>query len=193
MLNDSARTNQFSFSTEGEQRDGGRYKGTASGVQVGTEASVGYATALGLVLGLGVYTATLAAPEVDDPNYKDEEVAAQSTRPVPQRVSQLAIVGPFADFYFDRRAGFHVAGAFGLSTFIAGQSLKGSFPRTRGHVALGLGFVLGVGYDWWIADEWSLGLLGRVAYGWSSGSDPNGNDWTHRVLAPAVMLSLTYN
>ena len=192
-LSDSARTNEFDFTVDGEAMSAGRYRGTASGVHVGTEVSMGYATALGLVVGLGIYTATLANPEVDDPKYKDEEIADQATRPVPQRVSQLAIAGPFLDFYFDKRAGFHTAGAFGLSTFIAGQSLKGSFPRTRGHVTVGLGFVLGVGYDWWVGDEWSLGLLARVAYGWSSGSDPQANQWTHRVLAPAALISLTYN
>lgn len=193
ILNDSARSKDLTFVSDGENADGGNYRGSASGLQVATEASLGWTTPSGFTVGLGVYTATMPEAEVDQPKYGNDEVQAISTRPVPQHVGQLAVVGPFVDYFFDTRSGFHTSLALGLSTYIAGQSLGTAYPRTRGHVAIGLGFVAGVGYDFWIADEWSLGLLGRVAYGWSEGTDPKSNDWSHKVLAPAALLSLTYN
>ena len=53
--------------------------------------------------------------------------------------------------------------------------------------------MLGVGYEWWVGDEWSLGLLGRISYGSMSGSDDRGVSWTHTTYAPALLLSATYN
>jgi hypothetical protein len=53
--------------------------------------------------------------------------------------------------------------------------------------------MLGVGYDFWVADEWSLGVLGRFLYGSMSGSDDRGVSWTHSTYAPAALLTATFN
>ena len=35
----------------------------------------------------------------------------------------------------------------------------GEQRRQRSHWAL---LALGAGYDWWVADEWSIGVMGRI-------------------------------
>jgi hypothetical protein len=58
---------------------------------------------------------------------------------------------------------------------------------SSGNSPAGPAFALGAGYDFWIADEWSLGLLGRLTYGALSL-----NGVTYGTLSPAIMFSFTY-
>jgi len=77
-----------------------------------------------------------------------------------QDVSQYMIgIGPFVDVYPDPAGGLHFLGFFGwggLETSYQGDA-GGSDPT-------GLVVVLGAGYDFWIADEWSVGPLARFTY-----------------------------
>jgi hypothetical protein len=52
--------------------------------------------------------------------------------------------------------------------------------------------MLGVGYEWWIADQWSVGLMGRFLYAAASGSDNRGVNWEHTAYAPSVLVGLTF-
>jgi hypothetical protein len=160
---------------------------TGSGGAIGpaTEVAFGFSV-YGLVLGVGAYTATMPAfeAETDDPE----------TGSYAFELTQLALFGPFADYYFDREGGFHVQGAPAVATVVAGSGepeIAG--PQAQAHTAVGFGFMLGAGYEWWVDDQWSLGLIGRFTFGVTQGEDNRGVSWDHTSYAPALLLGTTYH
>jgi len=69
------------------------------------------------------------------------------------RISQLAVLGPLVDWYFFPKYGFHAEAAPGLATYVARSgepSIEG--PLAQAHTAIGFGFILGVGYDFWLGE-----------------------------------------
>jgi hypothetical protein len=48
-------------------------------------------------------------------------------------------------------------------------------------------FGAGVGYDFWVADEWSIGVMGRFAY-----APLKENDVTYRTIDPAILATFTF-
>jgi hypothetical protein len=159
---------------------------SGSGFAVMTEMAVGFTPWPGFVLGLGSYTATV--PKITAKS-KDPHTGDYT-----ERISQLGILGPMMDWYFFPKLGFHAQASPGLATYVAGASVpKLEGPFAQAHTAVGFGFMLGVGYDWWIGDQWSMGVLGRVTYGATSGSDGLGTNFSHASYAPAFMITLTYH
>ena len=53
--------------------------------------------------------------------------------------------------------------------------------------------MLGAGYEFWISDQWSLGLLGRFTFGVTQGADNRNVDWSHVSYAPALLIGATYH
>ena len=102
----------------------------------------------------------------------------------PDNVSQTLLgIGAFADYYIDPHGGFHLQpflGWGGLETSVDGDS-GGSDPT-------GLVMALGVGYDFWVASEWSLGVMGRFAY-----APLSLNDVGYSTIAPALLFTATYH
>jgi hypothetical protein len=164
------------------------FDGSGTATSPVTEIAVGYTVGAGVALGVGCYTATL--PKLTT------EVVQPETGPYEFRLSQLALIGPFVDWYFDDEDGFHAQASPGVSTYVAGSGepkLEG--PQAQAHTAVGFGFMLGVGYDWWVSDTWSLGLLGRFSYGTMDGPAPAAGgsvDFHHTAYAPAVLVTATY-
>jgi hypothetical protein len=172
-------TNMFSFIPVPLDASG-------SSLALSTELSVGFTPFPGVVLGVGSFTTTIPklSARSKDPGTGNYDF----------RVSQLSVLGPLVDWYFDPKLGFHAEAAPGLATYVAGAGE----PRTEGplaqaHTSIGFGFVLGVGYDWWVGDQWSFGLLGRLSYARTSGSDGGGGDFSHTTYSPSVLLTLTYH
>ncbi|HSI03149.1 MAG: hypothetical protein ACAI38_25165 [Myxococcota bacterium] len=94
----------------------------------------------------------------------------------------IGLVG-FADYYLQPEGGLHLqayAGWGGLETSTAG-GVGGSDPT-------GLLLGLGAGYDFFISDEWSFGVMGRLSYGAFSIGGVG-----FSTIAPAVVATLTYN
>jgi hypothetical protein len=95
----------------------------------------------------------------------------------------LVGIGVFADYYVDPHGGLHFqpfVGWGGLSFSSDGNS-GGSDPT-------GLVLALGAGYDWWVADEWSIGVMGRIAY-----APLSLNDVSYTTIAPALLATFTYH
>jgi hypothetical protein len=160
------------------------FDGSGTATSPVTELAFGYAFGAGVTLGAGAYTATLPKFSVDvqDPNTGKYEFL----------VSQLALIGPVVDWYFDEEGGFHAEASPGVSTYVAGAGEpKIAGPQAQAHTAVGFGFMLGVGYDWWIGDQWSLGVLGRIIYGATSGAA--GSNFSHDSYAPAFLITATYH
>ncbi len=93
-------------------------------------------------------------------------------------------IGLYADYYLEpQKNGVHVqvfGGWGGLETSFAGN-MGGSDPT-------GLVAAVGVGYEWWLTDEWSGGVMGRVLY---APLDLNGTSF--KTFEPAVVGTLTWH
>jgi len=68
----------------------------------------------------------------------------------------FALAGPFIDVFPDPRGGFHFGGMLGGAALAHSESAD-SDPLTY----RGVGGSLWLGYDWWVARQWSLGAMLR--------------------------------
>lgn len=160
-----------------------------SGGAVAFDVLVGGTPAAGLVFGGGILGAV--AP---NPNVTSGGVSA------PYRVDlNLVMVAGFVDWYPNSRDGFHLQGLAGIAgvstTDSNGDNIRGT---NRNPAGIGLG--LGVGYEWWIGNQWSMGVLGRVLYAHATvtdtyidGSGMYDETEKHSVIAPAVLFTATYH
>lgn len=146
-----------------------------SGVTVPTSLLLGGNLLSHLIIGGGIYFDYASSP-----TYKQGgmEVTGQVS-------SQMVLgLGVYGDYYLDpKKNGLHIqgfAGWGGLETSFNGN-VGGSDPT--GLVAAG-----GVGYDWWLTDEWSGGVMFRLLYAPIS---LNGTDFP--TVEPAVVGTLTWN
>jgi hypothetical protein len=162
------------------------FEGAGSGFAAATEVAIGFTPVGGLVLGAGIYTATIPS--------LDAGPQPMGRGSYEWELSQLAIASPHVDFYLDPDRGLHFQGGFGLATYVTGEAKpSGSGAKARAHTGVGLGFMLGIGHQWWVAEQWSLGLIGRVLYAWTEGIDPEGVTWSHSTLAPSLLLAATHH
>lgn len=166
--------------------DRGGQRGHVSAFEVPTELAVGATPFRGTVLGVGVYTGLWPSPRAngEDPGLDYEF-----------DTSQLALYAPMVDFYPRPRAGWHVQGALGVASVNLGFGSTGlAEPRpAQAHVTTGFGFMLGAGHEWFIGEQWSVGILLRTLRGYSAGTDAGGGEWTHRSGSYALLVTLTYH
>jgi hypothetical protein len=160
---------------------------TVSGVSTVGELAIGYAVWPGRILGLGSYSGSLVVSsrrlDIDQPMPPAE---------VLNDVRDFNVFGPFYDHYFDPHGGLHIQGAVGVAT-VRGVGLS-EVRLDPEHVVIGAGLVLGLGYEWWVSDQWGFGLLARVALASTTSDDQDGVHWQHAVAAsPAILFTATYN
>ncbi len=99
--------------------------------------------------------------------------------------SQMIIgLGLYADYYLDPvKNGLHVQG------FLGWGGLETSFEgNVGGSDPTGLVTHVGVGYEMWLNDQWSYGVMGRLVYAPVS---LGGNSYT--TIEPAVVGTLTWH
>jgi hypothetical protein len=98
---------------------------------------------------------------------------------------QLGTFGPYVDFYPFPSGGFHVLGTLGFAQL--------STSNSDGTTTSENGFTVGagVGYDFWVASNWSLGVLGRLQFA-SAKVNNDGFTTTDNIVAPAILLSACY-
>ena len=150
-----------------------------SGLAIGFDAWFGGSPIPGLVIGGGITTF-----DVPSPNLK---LGSQS-QSFPGH-AMLDIVGVFGDYYFDPTKGLHAEALVGYSAL----SLTLNDGTTSSNDPSGLALGLGFGNDWWVSDEWSIGVLGRFIYAPLSVSGANGASEKWSTITPAVMATFTYN
>jgi hypothetical protein len=92
-------------------------------------------------------------------------------------------IGPFVDFYPNPHDGLHFQGLLGFGALET--SSKGN---AGGSDPTGFLVSLGGGYDWWVGNEWSIGVMGRLAY-----APLSLNSVSYSTLAPAVLATFTYH
>jgi hypothetical protein len=97
-----------------------------------------------------------------------------------------------AHYFPDPVGGFHIGGTLGLAYAIADVP-QSTFERLGGY---GLGVSLAAGYDWWVADQWALGVLGRATGARMAGEVTNEGSTAEEsdtAAAFAVMFSVLYH
>ena len=168
---------------------GGSVEARNRGVASLSNLAIGGTIAPGWVLGGLIYSSDLVASTF--------RTSGDSLTTLPQELDpglrSMSLIAPFFDYYPNVRGGFHVQGALGLAILT---------PRIFGHpaterseyAAVGGGFIVGTGYDWWVADEWSIGVLSQLGLSVLSGEDDAGVKWTHIITSsPSLCVSLTYH
>jgi hypothetical protein len=159
------------------------------GIATSSDIAIGGTVAPGWVIGGGIYTVDLIASTLRTSGASLTEIPAE----LDPGLRNSSIIGPFVDWYPNVRGGFHAQAALGLATLT---------PRLFGHpatddseyLALGGGLLIGAGYEWWIADEWSLGVLTQFGARFLSGEDDAGAGWSHVVTtSPNLSVTLTYH
>ncbi|HEX3854195.1 MAG TPA: autotransporter domain-containing protein [Polyangiaceae bacterium] len=149
-----------------------------SGLAIGFDAWFGGSPIPGLVIGGG-----LTSYDVPSPTFK---LAGQSQSLNAHMM--LDVVGVFGDYYFDPNKGMHAEALLGYGVLGFSNSDGSSGGNDPGGLALGVGF----GNDWWVSDEWSIGVLGRFIYAPLSISEGGATE-KFSTITPAVMATFTYN
>jgi hypothetical protein len=177
------------LSSESSAAYGGEVHGRNRGMAQLGELAVGGTLGEAWVFGGGIYSADLIAS-----TYKRGD-GANATPPaeVDPELRNVSIIGPFFDWYPNPHRGFHFQCALGLAT-LTPRVFGDSATERSEYLALGGGLMLGAGYDVWVDEEWSLGVLARTTAAVCGGRDESNVRWLHLVItSPALLVTLTYH
>lgn len=147
-----------------------------SGMTSGFDLLIGGTPATGFALG-----GALIVTNTSDPTVKIGGVEGTADGSL-----ILGGIGVFANYYLDPTAGLHFQGLLGYGSLDYVRSDGASGTNDPSGAFLGLG----VGYDFWIGDEWSVGPFGRVLYG-SFTSEVTGAKATDTYLYPSIGVAFT--
>lgn len=168
---------------------GGEVKGESTGFATVSELAVGGTLGRGFVLGGGVYTAELISATFR--TAKDS--AGSPPAELDPEKRNFTLVGPFFDWYLREHKGFHIQAALGFCTFSAVRFASLPFEENDPYHAEGGGIMLGAGYEWWIARQWSMGVMARLTAAYLTGKDDAGVRWYHALgTSPSPMFTVTY-
>jgi len=140
-----------------------------SGVTLPTQLLIGGTLFNGLAFGGGVVFDYSPSPSTDTPGVSSQSILG---------------LGVYANYYLDAKTnGLHVQG------FVGWGGLETSFMgNVGGSDPTGLVAHAGVGYEFWLTDQWSYGVMGRLTYAPVS---LNGTSYT--TIEPAVVGTLTWH
>lgn len=145
-----------------------------TGFGFGLDVLIGGAPFEGFTIGGIIGGATFPSPTYSGP---DEDLVADVDL-------NLFHVGAFLDYYTDPNSGFHVMAELGY------VQVDTSGSRTDSATVGGLSLAAGLGYDWWVSDNWSLGLLGRFGFGATEHDQSGTKQW---LMLPTLNFTATYH
>lgn len=154
---------------------------TFKGWGIAPDIWIGGSPTPGLAIGV-----TLNGVSVPDPHLDATAADTGGLGPVSGEAPgtlTYSVFGLFADYYPDPTAGLHFMAGLNYSVmqFKADSGVE-SDP------ASGVGLMGGMGYEWWIGRDWSVGPVARLH--WASVSDVGGRT---SVLSPVFLLGFTYH
>jgi hypothetical protein len=178
----------FASTFRGSATDGSTaptFEGSGTGTSAAFDFAVGGTVLPGLVIGGGIFQ------DVSEETWS-RDVIRNGQSPLPagwvlEYQVTTVVLGPFVDWYFDERYGFHAQIAAGPATL---EFREGDLIEM--HTASGFGVVGGIGWELWLADQWSIGALVRAAVIRAERRESNGTRWEHvaRPL-PGLLVSAT--
>lgn len=176
------------FKSESSEVYAGEVHARTRGLATLGEFAVGGSLRPGLVLGVGVYSAELISG-----GFRTSRESADVPPPeLEPEFRSLGILGPFLDWYPNPQRGFHVQAAVGVAGM--GTAFDDFGDSDEEYSAGGAGLVIGIGHEWWIGDQWSLGVLARNTLALVTGEDSAGVRWVHGIATtPSLMMTLTYH
>lgn len=160
----------------------------ARGVAIPLELSFGGTPVRGLVLGGGIFGATIPSPTTRLKNFGLTEQSDSGS-------VVLSSIGPFVDYYFDPQQGFHAEAAIAYAAATAAKSTaSGVQIPDKDYSGSGWALMLGGGWESWVGEQWSVGVLGRLQYGHVSLDAKSGGDKADvNALFLALLATLTYH
>jgi hypothetical protein len=183
-----------SFTSDHSNDLGGSVDGSLAHGAVTFELGVGGTPAPGLVIGGALYVSGAGDVTTHDLTVNGSRASDEHLDNV-----GVALLGPFVDYYIDAKLGWHVQGALGLASVNVTEGTRTEGPLvgeqiTRKHDTGGLGFMVGGGYEWWIAKQWSMGALLRLMYASTETNKDAPERWSYKALSfPELLFSVTYH
>lgn len=161
-------------SDSASENDGTTFK--IHGTTIPIDIMIGGSLVPGLVLGGGIWIAPMVSPKVD---FEGQTLTISSNYTV-----QFNQIGPFLDYYPNPHEGLHILGA----VTYAGLTLVEDATNTTLANVKGFGLTAGLGYDFWIGNQWSMGVLGQFSY-----ANLSADSESHQLISPALLGSATFN
>lgn len=154
---------------------------TIEGVGAGIfDLQVGGTPGKGFVIGGGVTYVF-----VPEPRYEDDLARFNMSGRL-----RISVFGPFVDYYPDTHSGLHLGATIGLGLAYYRMQRDEDDPDDEvGRPDPGIGVSPQIGYDFWIDEQLSLGLLVRLTY--IAADDEY--DTGHSVLFPMLSASVVYH
>lgn len=153
--------------------DDGQVDSTVSGLGVDFDLMIGGSPTKDFAIGGVMGAVIVPGPELE---------AAGQTFQLDDVNLNAVRFGAFADYYLV--GNLHAL----LELGYVGVSFSGASVMTTDDSFGGFGVGAGLGYDFWIGQRWSLGLLGRFGYGWLD-ADQSSAD----VMLPVLAATLTFH
>jgi len=150
-----------------------------SGFGVGGGLLFGGTPAPGLVIGGGTANVVAISPKY---TVDGEEIEAFDDVNL-----NLSTIGVFGTFYPDPHGGLslHLMLAYAVLSASSDGDTSDNNPD-------GPAITAGLGYDFWVAPEWSIGVFGRFTYA-ATKWEEDGFEAKYPVLAPALLATFTYH
>ena len=157
---------------------------------------MGGTVAEGWVLGGGFWNMNVFAPQVSTdappgdagPQRGAPYGAPPSSETVETGLVSISAVGPFVAWYPNPRAGWHAELALGYAyAFSEGGASVGFIEPWSAH---GVGAMGAFGHDFWVSEQWSVGVQLRATF--MHGSS-DASDGTYTAFVPALAMTGTYH
>lgn len=146
------------------------------------QISIGGSPTPGFVIGGMLLGHAFAEPDVEfDGGTTDE---ANNT------TFSVSAIGPFLQYYFDPKSGFYLQGFVGYVEAKTRYEIGGTDYQSEDTTGIGFGF--GLGYDFWVGDQWSIGPEARLLYAKIdySGEGPDEED---TLVIPTLSFAATFH
>lgn len=147
---------------------------------VAAELAMGGTPFPGFVVGGGIYGVSMSKPTL-----------TQGSQTLQLDTVTLSMIGPFVDWYPSPKGGFHVQASVGATRLVYSAQ-----PGIISGSGTGAGVMGGVGYEAFVSEQWSLGVVARVQWaGPSLTVDTTGGSksWGTSNFAPAILFVGTYH
>lgn len=174
---------------------GARRDGSLGGLALVGELSAGYAVFSGGFVGGGCFLNHLPSPGGRNVDWGDATIDE-----VELEAGTYWMLGPLLDLYPAPESGLHFALSLGYGrlTLDDGEAevdtaLGAARYAIEDQHADGFSAMIGVGYDLWVHDAASIGVVGRFMAAPLRGEDDDDVDWKHTVYAPALLLSASFD
>jgi hypothetical protein len=177
------------LSSESSALYGGEIRGRNRGIAAIGELAVGGTVGEGWVIGGGLYSADMVASTFK----RGDDGAGGVPAELDPELRNLALLGPFFDWYSNPERGFHFQAALGIATLTPRVFGDPATERSE-YLAIGGGLMLGAGWDFWVDEDWSVGVLARTTVAVLTGRDEADVRWLHvSITSPSLLVTLTYH